>query len=150
MLELKIGNFEENKEVIKYECGLWKFVVSKEDNAICLYAGKIPENLKYGHSNVVSQFNLVKSNILGGGDITYTDGALKFDGMSGDFGIVPNSAVYDFAKLIYNEFKDEYSIKDVKIDMHYNPETSENLEHIQMWKELGFEFDNNKRSYPEK
>jgi len=148
MLELKIGNFAENKKVDEEEFGSWKFVLAKEEDTISLYAGANPKDwrINYGHGNVVID-NDISSQVIGGGDICFHYGGLDITGMSGNYGIVPNSIMEEFAKLVVDQLKDKGKIKKVEVDMHYRPMESEKADpkHIEMWKKLGYEFDNKKR-----
>ena len=90
MLELKIGNFEGNKQVDEENYGSWRFILAKEGNKILLYAGAVPQDhtIDYGHRNVVSE-NDISSKIIGGGDICFRYGTLDIEGMSGKYGIIP-------------------------------------------------------------
>lgn len=148
MLKLKVGVIEEHKQVLEKGWGHWKFVLSKEDSLISLYAGILPlDNAGYKHADVVSQYKLSEDNILGGGEIRCIIDKLVLDGCSSDFGIVPNSVMFEFAKKIFRDYKDKYSISEVVVDMWYDLEGSErkNPDHVKMWRELGFDFDNEKR-----
>ena len=53
----------------------------------------------------------------------------------------------EFAKMIIEQNSIKHPVKKVKIDMWYDPGESEekNPEHCEMWKKLGYEFDNRKR-----
>ena len=148
MLELKIGDLEEHEQIKEMGLGCWRFVVSKDDSIILLYAGAIPLDKSYGHRDVVSRYNLEVCKILGGGDIRHSFGRLIFEDMSADFGIVPNSVMDGFARKVFENCKDNKypPIKEIEINMWYDSEVSEkNIRHVQRWRELGFEFDNDKR-----
>lgn len=147
MLELKIGSIEENRQASVEEFGVWKFILAKDDNKILLYAGAHPkDDYEYGHRNVIIN-NDIYSEVIGGGDICFHYGALDINGMSGNYGVVPNSIMEEFAKLVVDQLKSKYNIKKVEVNMHYCPGKSEKADpkHIEMWKRLGYEFDNQKR-----
>ncbi|MBW2966781.1 hypothetical protein KY342_06790 [Candidatus Woesearchaeota archaeon] len=146
-LELKIANFTENSQVEEEEFGVWKFVLVQDNSKILLYTGAQPkEDYEYGHSRVVSE-NDISEDIIGGGDMCFHYGTLDVKGMSGYFGIIPNSIMEQFAKLIFEQFQNKHKLKKIEINMHYIPRESEEAdpEHIEMWKKLGYEFDNRKR-----
>lgn len=148
MLELKIGNFENSEETNEFGT-FWRFILAKEDETLKLYADIIPEDpdINYGHRNVVEKNKVSRGNVLGGGDISEMFSELKINGMSGDFGIVPNSVIEQFVNMIVTEIKDQYTLEKAEIDMWYDPETStkSSSQHIEMWKNLGYEFDDQKR-----
>lgn len=144
MLELILGDIEKNNRIIKKGYGSWRFVLSKDHSKIYLFAGVVPKKKGPGHKDVVLKYGL--SKILGGGDFRYSFGDLIFDGMSGDFGIVPNSIMNNFGKIIFKGFKEKYKIKKIEVDMWYDSELKEkNSKHIEMWERLGYKFDNKKR-----
>lgn len=149
MLELKLGDLEEHKQIIKKGYGCWRFVLSKDNYNIFLFAGAIPDGARicFRHNDVVSKYGLSKLNVLGGGEIKYAFGRLIFEGMSGDFGIVPNSIMDNFGKIIFEAFKEKYQIKEIKVDMFYDTKTSKekNPEHVEMWEKMGYNFDDKKR-----
>lgn len=88
--------------------------------------GAIPNGARicFRYNNVVSKYGLSKLNVLGGGEIKYAFGRLIFEGMSGDFGIVPNSVMDNFGKIIFEAFKEKYQIKEIEVDMFYDTKTS--------------------------
>ena len=146
-LELKIGNFEETKEDDKFYNN-WRFVLAKENGTVTLYAGLFPEDGSGFLCRHVAEKNKVPcSNLIGGGGISYSVETLKLTDFSADFGIVPNSFMEEFVPIIIEHIKEKYPVKKVEIDMWYDPGESEekNPEHCEMWKKLGYEFDNRKR-----
>ncbi len=128
--------------------GNWRFVLAKEEDFIALYAGAAKsDDFNYKHISVVSANNLPGSVVIGGGDISYICGSLKIDSMSADFGIVPNSIMEKFARMIVDQNSVKHPVEKVEIDMWYDQSISErkNPKHIEMWKKLGYEFDNQKK-----
>jgi hypothetical protein len=145
MLELKIGNIELNK---KASFDNWRFILAKEKGTVTLYAKLLPEDgSSFLCRDAVEENGISHSSIIGGGGMRYSSETLKMTDFSADYGIIPNSLMEEFAPIIFEHIKEKYPIKKVEIDMWYDPGESErkNPKHIEMWKRLGYEFDNQKR-----
>ncbi|MBD3248518.1 hypothetical protein GF336_00550 [Candidatus Woesearchaeota archaeon] len=148
-LEFKIGNielFKDHAEFDKNYCH-WKFISVKEDSSILFYAG-LKKN-RYKHKDIVEANSLDESQVLGGGFMNYCFGDLQFDDFSQDFGYVPNSAVIEFVKPVYDFLKDKLSpIENVIIDMKYDADNIDGkfLEKMEQWKNMDYGFDNKKRT----
>lgn len=148
MLELKIGNIEENEEDKKAFFDDWRFILAKENGTITLYAKLLPEDgSSFLCRNAAEENGVPDSSIIGGGGMSYVSETLKMTDFSADYGIVPNSFMEEFAPIIVEHIKERYPIKKVEIDMWYDPGESErkNPKHVEMWKKLGYEFDNQPR-----
>ena len=143
MLEFKIKNFEEHPnqdEMFKN----WRFIVSKEGDDILLHAGVIPDEGKYGHRAVASQYNVDARTILGGGDMVNFMEKFTINGSSGDFGLLPNSVMKTFGEMILKEQGEKYSIDKVVVDMFYDTECR-SRPNIKIWEGLGYYYDKEER-----
>jgi hypothetical protein len=149
MLETKIGEIEEHLGIVEgFELGFWKFIMSKKEDVISFYAGAVLRGGSIAHKNVVEQYGLFDTKIVGGGEMYYVSGSLSFTGFSVDYKLVPNSVMTPIAVRIYDENLIKHPIDSLMVDMQYQPGKSDlnNLKHIEMWKGFGYCFDNRKRN----
>ena len=139
-LELKIGNIEKAGSIES-----WRFILAKDDNTITFYAKAYPEDTSsFLCRGAVEENGIPHSSVIGGGGMSVICNILRLGDSSADYGIVPNSVMEKFVPLIAAYLR---AIKTAEINMWYDPGISErnNPKHCEMWKQLGYEFDNRKR-----
>jgi len=133
-LEYKIGETEINPDNLPYETseteGHPNFLVQAQGNTITLYISS-----KQTDSEIIKQFSLDHTEIVGGGEVYTIEGKLSLDYTSKDYLAVPPEVREKFAELLLP------LIKTQGIDIAAVECIDRNVPLNEFWKGQGFKLE---------